>query len=98
MASDDTIDTPGADVQVEVSPIAHIIAPIAAVGATLLVRKWMNDGYKRVAKGPVPTPGDPTVSFARALTWTVAISATAAVAEVVVFRLINHLGGRSAKR
>lgn len=83
-----------ADVQVEVSPIAHIIAPIIAIGATMLVRKWMNSGYKRLATGPVPTAGDPRVSFGRALMWSALTAATAAVVEVAVFRIANNLGQR----
>lgn len=82
------------DVQVEISPLAHLIAPIAAIGATMLVRKWMNSGYKRVANGPVPTAGDPRVSFGRALVWSAITAAAAAVVEVAVFRIANHLGER----
>ncbi len=94
---DDTTGTADVDVQVEVSPLAHIIAPIAAIGATMLVRKWMNSGYKKVAKGPVPTAGDPTVSFGRALMWSAITAATAVVVEVAVFRIANHLGERKPK-
>ena len=93
---DDTRGTADVDVQVEVSPIAHIIAPIVAIGATMLVRKWMNSGYKRVANGPVPTAGDPRVSLGRALMWSALTAATAAVVEVAVFRIANHLGERKA--
>ena len=92
--SDDVTGTADVDVQVEVSPLAHIIAPIVAIGATMLVRKWMNTGYKRVAKGPVPTAGDPRVSFGRALMWSAVTAATAAVVEVAVFRIANNLGER----
>ncbi len=90
----DAAGTADVDVQVEVSPLAHIIAPIAAIGATMLVRKIMNSGYKRVANGPVPTAGDPRVSFGRALMWSAITAATAAVVEVAVFRIANHLGER----
>jgi hypothetical protein len=92
--SDDVTGTADVDVQVDVNPLAHIIAPIVAIGATMLVRKWMNSGYKRVAKGPVPTAGDPRVSLGRALMWSAITAATAAVVEVAVFRVANHLGER----
>jgi hypothetical protein len=92
--SDDVTGTADVDVQVDVNPLAHVIAPIVAIGATMLVRKWMNSGYKRVAKGPVPTAGDPRVSLGRALMWSAITAATAAVVEVAVFRVANHLGER----
>jgi hypothetical protein len=92
--SDDVTGTADVDVQVDVNPLAHVIAPIVAIGATMLVRKWMNSGYKRVAKGPVPTAGDPRVSLGRALMWSAITAATAAVVEVAVFRIANHLGER----
>ncbi len=82
------------DVPVDVNPLVHVIAPILAIGATMLVRKWMNSGYKRVAKGPVPTPGDPSISFGRALVWSAATAAAAAVVEVAVYRIANHVAQR----
>lgn len=92
--NEETTGTADVDVQVEVSPIAHLIAPIIAIGATMLVRKWLNSGYKRVAKGPVPTAGDPRVSLGRALMWSALTAATAAVVEVAVIRIANNLGER----
>jgi hypothetical protein len=90
--SDDVTGTAEVDVQVEVSPLAHIIAPIVAIGATMLVRKWMNSGYRRISNSPVPSPGDPRVSLGRALMWSAITAATAAVVEVAVFRIANNLG------
>ena len=64
------------DVQVEVNPIAHLIAPLAAIGATIIVRKMMDSGYKKVTGGPVPAPRDPRVTFGRALMWAAVTAAT----------------------
>jgi hypothetical protein len=84
------------DVQIEVNPIAHLIAPLAAIGATIIVRKMMDSGYKKVTGGPVPAPRDPRVTFGRALMWAAVTAATAAVVEVAVYRLANQWGERSA--
>jgi hypothetical protein len=82
--------------KVEMNPLAHVIAPIAAIGATMLVRKMMNSSYERVTGHPAPAPRDPAVSFGRALMWTAVTAATAAVVEVAVYRLANEWGSRQA--
>lgn len=79
---------------IEINPVAHLIAPIAAIGATMLVRKLMTTGYERVAGRPAPAPRDPAVSFTRALMWTAVTAATAAVVEVAVYRIANQMGER----
>jgi len=43
---DQSVDQSGE--RIEINPIAHLIAPIAAIGATMLVRKLMSSGYERV--------------------------------------------------
>ncbi len=79
---------------VEINPLAHLIAPVAAIGATMLVRKLMTSGYERISGRPAPAPRDPAVSFTRALVWTAVTAATAAVVEVAVYRVANQLGER----
>ena len=81
--------------KIEINPIAHLIAPIAAIGATMLVRKLMNVGYERTTGRSAPAPRDPAVSFGRALLWTAVTAATAAVVEVAVYRIANQMGERS---
>lgn len=76
----------------QINPLAHLIAPIAAIGATMLVRKIMTSGYERATGRPAPAPRDPGVSFGRALMWTAVTAATAAVVEVAVYRIANQLG------
>jgi hypothetical protein len=80
------------EVEIEINPIAHLIAPIAAIGATMLVRKLLNSGYKRATGHDAPAPRDPQVTFARALMWTAVTAVTAAVVEVAVYRLANQFG------
>lgn len=92
--------TPGsstdpAPADVHVNPLAHLIAPLAAIGATLLVRKLLTSGYERATGHPAPAPRDPQVSFARAVAWTAVTAATAAVVEVAVYRIANQLGART---
>lgn len=82
------------DETVEINPLAHLIAPLAAIGATMLVRKMMNSGYEGVTGHPAPAPRDPAISFGRALLWTAVTAATAAVVEVAVYRIANQLGER----
>ena len=85
--------TPEGDVaEVQINPLAHLIAPIAAIGATMLVRRIMTSGYERATGRPAPAPRDPAVSFSRALMWTAVTAATAAVVEVAVYRIANQLG------
>lgn len=79
---------------VEINPIAHLIAPLAAIGATMLVRKLMTSGYEGITGRAAPAPRDPGVSFGRALLWTAVTAATAAVVEVAVYRIANQLGER----
>ena len=54
---DQSVDQSGE--RIEINPIAHLIAPIAAIGATMLVRKLMSSGYERVTGQPAPLPRDP---------------------------------------
>lgn len=91
--ADQSID-PAQESAVEINPLAHLIAPLAAIGATMLVRKIMTSGYERVTGRDAPAPRDPRVSFTRALVWTAVTAATAAVVEVAVYRVANQFGER----
>lgn len=76
--------------EAEVNPAMHLIAPIVAVGATMLVRKALNSGYRRVTGSPAPSPGERDVTLGRALMWAVVTAATAAAVEVAVYRIVNR--------
>ena len=74
----------------EPNPAMHLIAPIAAIGATIVMRKMLNAGYAHRTGGPAPDPRDPRVSFGRALAWAIVTAATAAAVETVVYRVMNR--------
>ncbi len=76
----------------EINPAMHLIAPIVAIGATMVVRRVMNSSYRRVTGSDAPDPRAPGVTFARALMWAVVTAAAAAAVEVAVYRLTNEAG------
>ena len=82
------------DTQVQVNPLAHLIAPVAAIGATFLVRKALDRGYRSVTGHRAPEARDPGVSLRQALLWTAATAVTAALVVVAVYRLANQWGAR----
>jgi len=78
--------------QLQINPVAHILAPIAAIGATFLVRKALDRGYRSMTGSSAPDARDPRVSLTRALLWTAATAVTAAVVEVAVYLVPNQWG------
>jgi hypothetical protein len=80
----------------EVNPMVHVIAPIAAIAATMLARRLLNSGYRQVTGHSAPVPKDPSVSFNRAIAWTALTAATAAVVEVMVYRSTMHWGEKGS--
>lgn len=79
-------------VQVHVSPMAHIAAPLIAFGATMIARKVLDVGYRRVTGNAVPVPDDPQVGWTRAIMWAAATAVTASVVEVAVYRIVTKRG------
>jgi len=69
--------------------MVHVIAPVVAFGATALVRKMLQTGYRLATGTDAPDTRDPRVKFARALAWTIITASTSAIVEVGVYRLIN---------
>jgi len=90
---DATVDT-----EIEVNPLVHLIAPVAAIVGTMIVRKILNSGYERATGKPAPLPRDPRTSLTRALVWTAVITTTAAVAEVAIYRAVNRIGEKNVPR
>jgi hypothetical protein len=74
----------------EPNPIMHLIAPITAIGATMLMRKVLNTSYQRATGSSAPDPHDPRVHFGRALVWAIVTAATAAAVETAVYRAMNR--------
>ena len=73
----------------QLNPVVHVIAPLVAYGATMLVRKVLQTGYRQLTGSEVPDARDPQVRIARALAWTVITASTSAVVEVAVYRCAN---------
>lgn len=82
------------DVEIEVNPIMHIVAPLAAIAVTMVVRSIMNKGYEKTTGKKPPLPRDPKTSAIQAIVWTAAITTAAAVAEIAVYRIINRVGAQ----
>jgi hypothetical protein len=80
------------DVDIEVNPMVHMIAPVAAIIGTIIVRKVVNVTYERATGHKAPEARDPQTSLARALLWTAVITTSAAVAEVAIYRMVNRVG------
>ncbi|MDO8731082.1 MAG: DUF4235 domain-containing protein [Actinomycetota bacterium] len=78
------------ELEVQPNPVMHLIAPITAIGATLLMRKALNSAYAHRTGREAPDPRDPAVSFVRALGWAIVTAATAAAVETAVYRLMNR--------
>lgn len=78
--------------EVHVNPIFHLIAPLVAIGATMIVRKVITASYKSVTGKDAPRSNDPGVPLGKALLWATATAAIAAGVEVVAYRVTNHLG------
>jgi len=80
---------------VEVNPLIHLIAPVAAIVGTMVVRKVVSSAYERATGRPAPLARDPRTPILRAILWTAVITTTTAVAEVVIYRAINQIGEKT---
>lgn len=80
--------------QFEPNPIMHLVAPLIAVAATMVVRKALSIGYEQVTGHKPPAPRDPAVAFSRAVAWAIVSAATAAAVETAVYRVANQAGRR----
>ena len=81
---------------IEINPVVHLIAPVAAIVGTMIVRKFVNDAYERMTGHPAPLARDPRTPILRAILWTAIITTSAAVAEVAIYRAINQIGEKNA--
>lgn len=69
------------------STMVKIIAPVAAIGATWLVRKVLDSGYKAATGKQPPHASDPGQSMMRIILWAATTAAAIAVVNVVIDRL-----------
>ena len=82
--------------EVHVNPIVHLIAPIVAIGATMMVRKVITASYRGFTGKEAPRANDAAVPFGKALLWAAATAAIAAGVEVVAYRITNQLGSSNS--
>jgi hypothetical protein len=94
---DDTQEVVSTHEETQVNPMVHVVAPVVAIVGTMVIRKMLNSGYEKLTGRSAPLPRDPAVPLARALMWTVVITTSAAVAEVVIYRAINSMGERTVE-
>jgi Protein of unknown function (DUF4235) len=80
------------------NPVMHLVAPVIAIAATMVVRKALSVGYEQMTGKKPPAPRDPAVAFSRAIAWAVVSAAAAAAVETAVYRIANQAGGRAARR
>jgi hypothetical protein len=93
MESTDLTPTDPEDVEsIEVNPMMHLIAPVAAIVGTIIVRKIVSSAYERATGHPAPLARDPRTPVLRAILWTAVITTTTAVAEVAIYRAIDRMG------
>ena len=88
------LDIEPTDTEIDINPMMHLVAPLVAFGATMIVRRVINSGYRRITKNEAPQPNDPSLPFAKALLWAVATAAIAAGVEVAVYRMTNQAGSK----
>lgn len=80
-------DLPTDDHHSRKAPIAALVTPALAFGATIVARKALASGYRSITGTDAPSGQDRTVPLARVLAWAALSAATAAVIEVAVYRI-----------
>lgn len=75
------------------APLASLVAPIVALGATYVARKTLASAYRATTGAAPPSNTDRTVPLGRVLAWAALGGATAAVIEVVAFRTMTRFFG-----
>ena len=68
--------------------VIHVLAPLAAMGATWVTRKALDTGYRSVTGRIAPNSQDVQVRLGSAAMWAAITAASAAVVEVAVFRFL----------
>lgn len=70
-------------------PALKVAAPLIVIAATWASNKALTMGYSAITGKQPPNPDDRRVSFGRALTWTLATAATAAVVQMIIYRAVS---------
>ena len=67
-------------------PALRIAAPFVAIAAMWASERLLTVAYETATGKKPPTPEDPSVSFSRALVWTVVTATTSAVLHMAIQR------------
>ena len=73
------------------APIAALITPALAFGATIVARKALASGYRSVTGSDAPSGQDRSAPLGQVLAWAALSAATAAVIEVAVYRITARI-------
>lgn len=68
------------------APMAAIVTPILAFGATFVARKALASGFRAITGSEAPSNTDRTASLTSIIAWAALSGATAAVIEALIFR------------
>lgn len=68
------------------APVAAIVAPVLAFGATFLARKVLSSAYRGLTGSSVPDYRDEKASLSSIIAWAAVSGATIAVVEALIFR------------
>lgn len=68
------------------APMAAIVTPVLAFGATFVARKLLSSAYRSVTGSPAPSHNDRNASLTSIIAWAALSGATAAVIEALIFR------------
>jgi hypothetical protein len=69
------------------SALVKLIAPAAAIGATWVIRKVLDSGYRAATGKEPPHASDPEQSLTRIILWAAATATAIAVVNVVIDRM-----------
>ena len=80
------------DRRYKINPVARVMAPVAALVATMIARRILESRYRRVTDSTVPKAAELRVTFRRALVWSAATAVVTSVVETAVVRGIDRAG------
>lgn len=67
-------------------PVLKVAAPFVVLAATWAVDRALTAGYSAITGKKPPNADDSSVSFSKALAWTLATASTAAVIQLIIYR------------
>lgn len=87
--------TPASSEAQSPAPIAAIVAPVLAFGATYAARKVLASAYRAITGRNAPSNKDLEVSLASVVAWAAISGATVAVVEALIVRSADRYFGQS---